>query len=180
MTEETAIATTSTGALHRTTSYAMPVMTIEEALDRRQTLIRLVNSELLKDGFHYGYQPGLSDDAKKKPEVKKVLRKEGAEVLANFFGLVPSYELLHTIVDIDGDEHHGEPTFHYVIKCVLKRNGEIVGEGLGSCSSRETKYRYRNEDRKCPECNQATIKKSKFAPKGRPNEEPGFYSAAAG
>jgi hypothetical protein len=53
-----------------------------------------------------------------------------------------------------------------------------VGEGIGSCNSWEKKYRYRNADRACPNCGAAAIKRSKFPPKGRPNEKPGWYCYA--
>jgi hypothetical protein len=36
-----------------------------------------------------------------------------------------------------------------------------VATGLGSCSSYESKYRYRDSKRKCPECGQPTIIKGK-------------------
>jgi len=55
------------------------------------------------------------------------------------------------------------PLFDYEVTCVLWRKGTqfVIAEGLGSCSSYETKYKYRQGERKCPSCNQATIIKGK-------------------
>jgi predicted RNA-binding Zn-ribbon protein involved in translation (DUF1610 family) len=150
----------------------MPVLSVEQALTRRRALISIVQSEVLEKGYHYGPMPGT---AKPKPgeREKSVLFKEGAEVLANVFGLAPDYELVKATVDLDGREHGGEPTIHYVIKCHLMRDGYRVGQGIGSCSSRETKYRYRNAQRVCPECGKENIRRSK--PKNASDRNPGWY-----
>jgi hypothetical protein len=44
---------------------------------------------------------------------------------------------------------------------VSKRSGTIVGSGVGSCNSHESRYRYRNASRTCPVCGQAAIIKGK-------------------
>jgi hypothetical protein len=37
------------------------------------------------------------------------------------------------------------------------KNGILLGEGTGSCSSRESKFRYRAAERKCPKCGKSAI-----------------------
>ena len=70
-------------------------------------------------------------------------------------------------------------SFYYLVKCRMLRNGQIMGEGDGSCNSHESKYRYRTSERACPACGNTTIKLSKFPPKGSPQgTKPGWYCYA--
>ena len=106
----------------------MPVLSIEEALQRHQSLIEFTQKIMVKD-LDYGAVPGTGD--------KPTLLKPGAEKLCAFFGLAVRYEDADSVIDWKGG------FFHYSYRCVLYRNGQPVGEGIGSCNSRETKYRYR-------------------------------------
>ena len=78
-----------------------------------------------------------------------------------FFGLVPSYECVKEIEAWDGAKFGGEPFFYYRFKCRLLRDGQVFGEGEGSCNSRESKYRYRTQTRSCPVCREPAIIPSK-------------------
>ena len=89
-----------------------------------QTMIAFVAAQM-KRGVDYGIIPGT-----KKP----TLLKPGAEKLCRLFSLRPSYELIHFITDFD------KPLFHYHYRCTLVRQGEMVGQGDGSCNSKEKKY----------------------------------------
>ena len=89
-----------------------------------KTMIAFVAAQM-KKGIDYGTIPGT-----KKP----TLLKPGAEKLCRLFSLRPSYELVHFITDFD------KPIFHYHYRCTLVRQGEMVGQGDGSCNSREKKY----------------------------------------
>lgn len=51
--------------------------------------------------------------------------------------------------------------YYYLLRCSLAKNGESVGEGIGSCNSWESKYRYRNSSRVCPTCGAEAIIKGK-------------------
>jgi hypothetical protein len=70
---------------------------------------------------------------------KAVLFKSGAEKLLSIHGLVDRYEILEEIEDWE------RGIFYYLVKCILqnRKTGKTVTEGLGSCNSKENKYRWR-------------------------------------
>lgn len=89
-----------------------------------QTMVAFVSAQMVK-GVDYGVIPGT-----KKP----TLLKPGAEKLCRLFSLRASYGLIHSVADFD------KPLFFYHYRCTLVRQGEMVGQGDGSCNSREKKY----------------------------------------
>lgn len=112
-------------------AYALaPVMTVEQARQRLDEIRQFI-SQAMVEGEDYGRIPGTE---------KPTLLKPGAEKLAEFYGLAP------TIVIQNRVERWDEPGFfHYEVLCRLihKRTGVIVAEGVGSCNSKEARYRYR-------------------------------------
>src|SRR5690606_28426232 len=50
-----------------------------------------------------------------------------------------------------------------VVRCKLHHapTGALLGSGMGSCSTRESKYCYRKAERLCPSCNKDTIIRGK-------------------
>ena len=106
-------------------------MPIESMKRQVQVIQRLLKSVLIKN-VHYGVIPGCGD--------KLVLFKAGAEKIAMTFRLAPFY----TIQKTDLPNGHRE----YEIVCELKniRTGVSMGQGLGSASTMEKKYRYRTGD----------------------------------
>ena len=109
-------------------------------------LIQHVMKEVMKDKEHYGLIPGCGD--------KKSLFKSGAEKLIMTFRLVPEIDV--EVVELEGD--HRE----YRTKVTMfSANGLKLGQGVGSCSTKEGKYRFRNADQKCPACDKETIIKGK-------------------
>ena len=126
----------------------MPVMDLEAAHERWET-IRSFVARIMIDGEDYGVIPGTRS--------KPTLLKSGAEKLSAFFGLAPAFEVTQRIERWDDKE----PFFHYEVTCRLHRGGQLRGEGLGSCNSRESKYRYRVAERKCPQCGSASIIKGR-------------------
>jgi hypothetical protein len=129
----------------------LPIMSMEVAMQRRQSIVEFVQSILVEDE-DFGKVGGSS---------KPTLLKPGAEKLTVFFGLVPSYECVKEIEAWDGAKFGGEPFSYYRFKCRLLRDGQVFGEGEGSCNSRESKYRYRIQTRLCPLCSEAAIIPSK-------------------
>lgn len=100
------------------------------AIRAQVNLIQEVMRDVMKPGEHYGTVPGCGD--------KKTLLQPGAEKLAMVFRLAPTYET--TKEDLGGG--HREVT----VRCLLSSiaTGQLVGSGVGSCSTMESKYRYRN------------------------------------
>lgn len=127
----------------------MPVMDVKQALARRQSTVSFVQS-IMVQGTDYGAVPGTD---------KPTLLKPGAEKLTTFFGLAPVF-VSERIIEEFGDDGR-EPLFFYRYRCELYRAGTLVGSGIGSCNSRESKYRYRNSERVCPQCGKAAIIKGK-------------------
>lgn len=103
--------------------------------------------KVMHDKEHYGKIPGCGD--------KPTLLKPGAEKLLLFFRMAPRY----TIIKSDLGRGHRE----YEITCdlVQKGNESFCGSGVGSSSTMEGKYRYRNAEKKCPECGKNSIIKGK-------------------
>jgi hypothetical protein len=122
-------------------------MNLEIAIQRRDQLVGFVQ-RIMKVDHDFGKIPGTD---------KNVLLKPGAEKLCTFFGLAPVFVPTATIQDWGGEEHGGEPLFYYRYKCELYRSGNMIATGEGSCSSRESKYRYRKAERVCPQCGKAAI-----------------------
>lgn len=68
---------------------------------------------------------------------KPTLLKPGAEKIQMLFGIQNEYEIAEKVEDYD------KPLFAYTIKCILLKGGQKITEGVGSCNSREDKYRWR-------------------------------------
>jgi hypothetical protein len=143
----------------------MPVLNVQAAVYRQTAIVDYVKSAFVKDK-DYGVIPGVS---------KPSLFKPGAEKLLTFFGLAAQFVEVEAVEDWTGADHGGEPFFLYRYRCDMYRNGTLLGSGIGSCNSWESKYRYRNAERVCPECGKATLMKSKYPPRNNPNATPGWY-----
>jgi len=131
--------------------FIAPVTDMNTALSAYQSMKDFVSKVLRKD-VDYGAVPGTD---------KPTLFKPGSEKLARFFGLSLMLHQVQTIEDWTGASHNGEPMFFYRYKAQACRGELVIAEGIGSCSSWEKKYRYRNAQRVCPACGQPTIIKGK-------------------
>lgn len=105
----------------------MPLMTVQEAVARYNAVVEFTKT-VMKQGKDYGSVPGTD---------KQTLLKPGSEKLCSLFGLAPSFVVVDKIVDFE------KGLFYFQYRCELTRNGLLVGSGVGSCNSKETKYRYR-------------------------------------
>jgi hypothetical protein len=108
---------------------SLPPMRADDV--RRQiNLIQEIMRDAMKDGEHYGKIPGCGP--------KPTLLKAGAEKLNLTFRMAPHYLITR----------HEMPNGHreYEVRCNLTSIGseKFLGEGIGSCSTMESKYRYRN------------------------------------
>jgi hypothetical protein len=104
------------------------VMSLGTIVDRVNT-VHTVMEKVMKNGTHYGTVPGCGQ--------KKVLLKPGADLLAMTFRLTPEYDI----------QRDNLPNCHreYIVTCSMKAaDGSVVASGVGSCSTMEKKYRYRN------------------------------------
>lgn len=118
-----------------------------ERIQKQVNTIQEVMQQVMRDGEHFGKIPGCGD--------KPALLKPGAEKLSLTFQFAPSYEIKRTDMNADHRE--------YEVVCTLTQiqNGQVMGQGVGSCSTMESKYRYRKAEQKCPECGKETIIKGK-------------------
>ena len=113
--------------------------------------IQKLMSAHLKNGEHYGKIPGTE---------KNTLLKPGAEKLGQLFRLRPEFETTKiTYPNISDGLHIG-----YEIRCTLYHieTGKNFGQGVGSASTLEKKYRWRNSKPICQKCGKEAIFKSKF------------------
>ena len=109
-------------------------------------LIQHVMQAVMQEGHHYGVIPGTD---------KPTLLKPGAEKLTVTFRLAP--KLLVEMRDLSNG--HRE----YQVTCTLMHipTGASYGEGVGSCSTLEAKYRWRKAARECPSCGSDAIIKGR-------------------
>lgn len=95
-------------------------------------LIQEVMQAVMKEGQHYGVIPGCGN--------KPTLLKPGAEKLALTFKLRPVMENERDIVITELSNGHRD----YNVYCHIKTSSGVeVATGVGSCSTMESKYRYR-------------------------------------
>lgn len=109
-----------------------PQRALEDAHQRKDIIASMMKANILRPEIDYGTIPGS-----KKPS----LYKPGAERLCAAFGLAPHFDTLTGVEQWDATE----PLFFYRILCRLVHidSGLVVATGIGSCNSRESKYRYR-------------------------------------
>jgi hypothetical protein len=125
---------TNTTALVRMESGAVQHANAYTAADVLQQvgLIQDVMRAAMKDGEHYGTIPGCGD--------KKTLKKPGAEKLGLTFRLAPEYQVETK------DLPNGHREHRIICRLVHIASGLSWGQGVGSCTSMESKYRFRMED----------------------------------
>jgi hypothetical protein len=123
---------------------------------RAAALIQEVMAAVMKDGEHYGIVPGTEKtDAEGRVTGKKSLFKSGAEKLCFTFGLSNK-------LDIKLEPMPGGHREYTIICNLYDRAGALRGQGVGSASTMESKYRYRGAAGKpCPSCGALAAKPSK-------------------
>ena len=108
------------------------VLTIDNVISQMNMINELYKTVMKKDK-HYGKIPGTK---------KETLFKAGAEKLNVMFKLVPKIEGENKI-----DLGNGHREIEIIIGLYHRENGRFCGQGTGSCSTLETKFRYRyNEE----------------------------------
>lgn len=120
-------------------------MTLDE-LHTNLEFIRKVMRQEMKEGQDYGKIPGTGE--------KPTLLQPGAQKLLMTFNL-SEYVKKETLREYPG--FHREYEFTVTVKAP---NGK-EWDGVGTCSTLESKYRYRKAERICPECHKPAIIKGK-------------------
>lgn len=122
------------------------LMTIDAVKGRLNAVHQLMQAAMVRDG-DFGVIPGTGS--------KPTLLKPGAEKLCTLFRLSPTY----SCEVIDMGKFHRE----YRVTCTLTHipTAAVWGQGLASCSTMESKYRWRKGERKCPRCGKTAIIKGK-------------------
>jgi len=120
-----------------------------EAVRERIIYLQKFARSILVEGEDFYKIPGYA---------KEVLGKSGAEKLNLSWSkpLTPRYPHNKITTRYLPGEH-----IEYTIVCELYSGDTIIGEGMGCCSTMETKYRYRKAERKCPECGSAVMRGKK-------------------
>ncbi len=153
---------TALARTERSSVLLTPVMDVPTALARLHEFQAFCAQYLQEstdggtDGGDYGVIPGTK---------KKTLLKSGAEKLCEIYGLADEYEVLSKVEDWQSG------LFDYTLTCRLRsrRDDSLVGTGVGSCSTFESKYRWRDQQKTCPTCGIAAIIKGKdFSGRGGP------------
>jgi len=116
---------------------------------------------VMKKGQHYGPLPGVK--AKDGEPEKWVLFKPGAELLLASMGLYVELSDASPPVERTGrDGEEGE--YSYRRRCrIYRQTGPLetdrmmVAQAEGSCTSFETKYRWRDTKRTCPACGVSAV-----------------------
>lgn len=103
-------------------------MTVADLRDQ-VNMIRDAMKSVMVENTHFGKIPGCGD--------KQALLQPGAHKLGLMFNLAPEYR-----IDVNhlADDHR-----EYEVVCLLTRrsDGLFIGQGVGVCSTRESKYRFR-------------------------------------
>lgn len=116
-TEETAVATIPVAELS--------IQDVKSHVHKVQQLMR----DLMKEGEHYGVIPGTD---------KPSLLKPGAEKLGFMFRLVAKFEIHR----MDLDDGHRE--YEIISRLYHQLSAQLIAEGVGLATTRESKYRWRN------------------------------------
>lgn len=110
----------------------MPVADVVARVRRIQEVMQSVmigprteNGRAL-DGIHYGVIPGTP---------KPTLYQPGAELLCTTFRIAP-------VPQVEDISTADSVRYRVVMRAVSQTTGESLGEGVGECSSDETKYRW--------------------------------------
>ena len=100
-------------------------------------LIQQIMKDVMQEGQHFGKIPGCGD--------KPTLLKPGAEKLSLTFRLRPIIDNDRDIRITDlGDGHREIQVYCHV----MSSSGQELATGVGSCSTKESKFRYRGGEKK--------------------------------
>jgi len=120
----------NSSALIQTTDNPAVLKAVADMQLRRDMVVHTMNALMVK-GTHYGIIPGTD---------KYSLLKPGMDMLCSTLRFVAHYSF--DIKELANE--HREVTAH--VKMTSRASGdEIIGTGIGVCTTMEKKYRYRNK-----------------------------------
>lgn len=117
---------TAVAEIHENTDFMLGL----NELKARANMVTEIKRQIMKNGTHFGTIPGCGD--------KPTLLKNGAELLCMAFKLAPEAKV--EIADLG----NGHREYTVTTTLVSIATGTPIATGLGSCSTMESKYRYRN------------------------------------
>jgi len=102
-----------------------------QEIENRINILQEFIKKYMIQGEDYGEIPGIS---------KPTLLKPGAEKLCDVYGFSKMAEVKNRVEDWE------KGFFHYEVEVTLvnKKNNLIEAQGVGSCNSKEKKYRYQD------------------------------------
>ena len=116
-----------------------------QEMGERLRFIKQVMEQNMTDGVDYGKVPGCGD--------KPGLFQPGAQKLCMMFNLSVSLREETTV-----DYHNFHRSYRVTVRV---ENASKHAEGVGECSTLESKYRYRSTSKLCPACQKPTVFKDK-------------------
>jgi hypothetical protein len=120
-------------------------ISVAEVVAQHEKIVQVMQA-VMKPDIHYGIIPGVKNPS---------LFKAGAESINVALRLAPHY--------VSEKIWHDDGHLTVSVVCTLKHipTGLEIATGEGLCSSRESRYAYRQGGRVCPECGQDSIIKGK-------------------
>lgn len=119
---------TAVAEIHENPDFMMGL----DELKRRANMVSDIKKQIMRKDTHFGVVPGCGN--------KPTLLKNGAELLCMAFKLAPDAKV--EIADLGNG--HREYTVTTTLTSIV--TGVPVATGLGSCSTMESKYRYRGTE----------------------------------
>lgn len=121
-------------------------LAVRDAITELKAIREFVADEMI-DGLDFGTIPGTGS--------KPTLLQPGAQKIAMYFNCRPKFRVKARELE------NGHVEYVVVTDLISRTNERVVGSGLGSCSTMESKYRFRNAARTCPRCGKEFIIKGK-------------------
>ena len=103
-----------------------------EEVSNQVALVQEIMKTVMKKDTHYGLIPGCGD--------RPTLLQPGAQKLAMTFRLAAQYEIKMTALE----NKHRE--YEVITTLIQINSGKSWGQGVGNCSTMETKFRYRGAE----------------------------------
>jgi len=127
-----------------------------ESVKQLSEIVSVLREQVFRSGHDFGIIPGTT---------KPTLLLPGMEKLMRALRLRAEYHAVSMTEDFD----KGLFAYRYECRLIEFDTGLCVATAIGSCNSKESKYRWRDQKRVCPVCGVNAIMENK------PDKGPGFY-----